>query len=149
DFWIPVVLLGGGRSVSYAPDAVAMEAATQHGREEFQRKLRMANRSMRGVLGTWPQIDGVTRVQLLSHKVLRWLGLPLYLVALAAAAALAVSSAAGLVVLGLLLLPAAVTLVGGVGRVVGRRVPGADFGVHFLLVHLAALLGVIEALVGK
>lgn len=149
DFWIPVTLLGSGASVTYEPRAVAVEMAPQHGHEEFQRKLRMANRSMGGVLRAWPRLDAATRFQLVSHKVLRWMGLPIYVIALLLALAL---SGLSPVILGsalVLLLPALAVTIGGIGRVLGKRVPGADLGVHFLLVHLAALLGVAEALAGK
>lgn len=149
DFWIPVSLLGQAKMVSYAPQAVALEAAPHHGREEFRRKLRMANRSMGGVLRAWPLIDHSTRFQLVSHKVLRWLGLPLYGAALLLSAAAAAGDPAYGMLLTLLLLPMAITAIGGVGRLIGKRVPVADLGVHFLLVHLAAFLGVAEALAGR
>src|SRR5690606_16742208 len=89
-----------------------------------------------------------TRLQLLSHKVLRWLGLPLYAAALIIATVAAASSGAYLMV-GVLLTPLLLVAVGGLGRMMGARVPLADLGVHFLLVHAAAMLGVIEALRGK
>lgn len=149
DFWIPVTLLGAGRSIRYEPRAVALEMAPQHGREEFRRKLRMANRSMGGVMQAWPLVDTATRFQLVSHKVLRWLGLPLYLLTLLLAAAAAAVEPGFAVVLALLLLPALFAAIGGVGRAVGVRIPGLDFAVHFFLVHLAACMGVAEALSGK
>lgn len=150
DFWIPVMLLGSKRPVTYEPAAVALEAAPQYGSEEFRRKLRMANRSMGGVLRAWPMIDGFTRFQLISHKVLRWLGLPLYLLALLLALGVAlVDPALTVVPLLLLLVPVGIAVLGGVGRMIGKPIPGADLGVHFLLVHLAAALGVAEALAGK
>ena len=149
DFWIPVMLLGRGQPVSYESAAVALEAAPQYGREEFRRKLRMANRSMGGVIRAWPMIDGFTRFQLVSHKVLRWLGLPLYMLALLLAVAVALVNPALIVIPLLLLFPLAVAAIGGVGRMVGKPIPGADLGVHFLLVHLAASMGVAEALAGK
>lgn len=149
DFWIPVMLLGAGRAVTYEPEAVAVEMAPQHGSEEFRRKLRMANRSMGGVLRAWPGIDGTTRFQLVSHKVLRWLGLPLYALVLLLAGAATVAQPAHGFLLAMLLVPAVVTAIGALGRAIGVRVPGADLGVHFLLVHLAACLGVTEALLGK
>lgn len=149
DFWIPVTLLGAGRSIRYEPRAVALEMAPQHGSEEFQRKLRMANRSMGGVMQAWPLVDASTRFQLVSHKVLRWLGLPLYLCALLLAAAAAVVEPGFVVAPALLALPALVAAIGGLGRAVGVRIPGVDFAVHFFLVHLAACMGVAEALTGK
>ena len=148
DFWIPVSLLGRGRPVVYRKDAVAREAAPARGREEFRRKVRMANRSMNGTMALWGQLDGATRLQLLSHKVLRWLGLPLYAAALIIATVAAASSG-GYLMVGVLLTPLLLVAVGGLGRMMGARVPLADLGVHFLLVHAAAMLGVIEALRGK
>ena len=149
DFWIPVVLLGRGLPVVYRKDAVAREAAPARGREEFHRKVRMANRSMSGTMALWGGVDRCTRLQLMSHKVLRWLGLPLYVTALILAGVITAAAGEYVPVLGLLLLPLLLAAVGGVGRMLGRRVPLADLGVHFLLVHAAAMLGVIEALRGK
>jgi poly-beta-1,6-N-acetyl-D-glucosamine synthase len=151
DFWVPVMLLGSGKVLRYEPRAVALEAAPQHGSEEFQRKLRMANRSMRGVLCAWPEIDAATRFQLVSHKVLRWLGLPIYAAAATLTLVLALTSPGNVsgTLTVLVMLPLLVAALGGIGRIFGKRFPGADLGVHFLLVHVAALLGVIEAVVGK
>lgn len=150
DFWIPVSLLGRRVPVTYVSDAVALEAAPDRGTEEFRRKVRMSNRSMSGTLVLWSRLDAATRLQLLSHKVLRWLGLPLYLSAVVLTGVAATGGGAGYAsMLALLLAPLPVVGVGVVGRVVGKRVPVADLGVHFLLVHAAAILGVIEALRGK
>lgn len=149
DFWIPVTLLGAGKSVVYEPRACAMEPAPEKSSEEFRRKVRMGNRSMTGVIRAWSRIDGPTRFQLVSHKVLRWLGLPLYGVALLSALLLTVEGSGYEVALGILLLPAALLAIGVAGRAGGRRVPVADLAVHLVLVHLAALLGVVEALAGR
>jgi glycosyltransferase involved in cell wall biosynthesis len=149
DFWVPVVLLGEGKAVTYEPRALALEAAPQHSSEEFQRKLRMANRSMGGTLRAWTRLDAGTRFQLVSHKVIRWLGLPLYAVAVSSAIGLAAGRGAFFGAALVLLAPLALAVVGGLSRLLGKRLPVADLAVHFLLVHVAALLGVFEALVGK
>lgn len=149
DFWIPILVLGSGRSVVFEPAAVAREPAPARGREEFLRKVRMANRQIRGVILSWPHLDGATRFQLVSHKVLRWLGLPIMaLVACTAvalwethiayrAAAVAISASA--------VLAAAGVLVSGVGL----RVPLLNLPVHFYRVHIAALIGILEAVLGR
>ncbi|MEJ2502344.1 MAG: glycosyltransferase, partial [Gemmatimonadota bacterium] len=81
DWWIPLTLLARDRRVEYAPAAEAVEAAPQRKGEEFSRKVRMANRQMTGVLRIWRDLDAATRFQVVSHKLLRWLGLPLILIA--------------------------------------------------------------------
>lgn len=148
DFWIPIRLLGMRRPVAYEDGAIAFERAPKEGGEEFLRKVRMANRQMRCVIEAWPALDTPTRFQLVSHKLIRWLGMPLLLIALVAAAFLVQVHV--VYFLGLLMLMAPV-LLGGiafVGRLAGARVPVADLGAHFLLVQFAAFFGVVGALSG-
>jgi cellulose synthase/poly-beta-1,6-N-acetylglucosamine synthase-like glycosyltransferase len=149
DFWIPVTLLGLGQPVVYVPTAMAQEPAPEESREEFGRKVRMGNRSMRGVVKAWPMLDFATRFQLISHKVLRWVGLPLWAVSLATGSMLALQSSFYLGMAAALALPALLALIGLAGRALGRRVPIADLAVHLFLVHMAALWGVLEAARGK
>lgn len=149
DFWIPIVALGSGRPVVYEPRAVASEPAPAEDAEEFGRKLRMGNRQMRGVIECWKHLDRTTRFQLVSHKVLRWLGIPL----------LAVVGGTGLllwdqhlvyrVAAGGLLLSLLLAAIGATAHRLGRRIPVASLAAHFFLVHLAALIGLAEALVGR
>lgn len=149
DFWIPILALGAGKPVVFEPSAVAREPAPAKGAEEFRRKVRMANRQMRGVFLCWTQLDWPTRFQLVSHKVLRWLGIPI-------AATVAAAGAASwpdhwiypATVLGLVA-SAALATAGAIGRGLRIRVPLGDLALHFYLVHIASLIGIVEATFGR
>lgn len=149
DFWVPITLLGTERAVVYEDNAIAFEKAPKEGREEFLRKVRMANRQMRCVIRAWGGLDAPTRFQLVSHKVIRWLGIPLVFLALTAAALLSDAAPVYQSAAFILTVPILVGAVGFVGRLAGVRIPVADLGAHFLLVHAAALFGVIGALSGR
>jgi glycosyltransferase involved in cell wall biosynthesis len=149
DFWITAILLGKGKAVTYQTDALAQEPAPAASREEFRRKQRMGSQGMWGVIQVWREIDLATRFQLVSHKVLRWLGIPLLAIALSSAVLLGLQQPRYLVAAGILAAPLLLAGVGMLGRLFHLRVPLADLAVHFWLVHLAALAGVVDAIRGK
>ena len=76
------VVLGGHRLI-YEPRAVAWDPAPVEGREEFWRKVRVTNHSLRALLNLGPALwtSGFYSVELLSHKLIRHL-VPLFLVPL-------------------------------------------------------------------
>lgn len=149
DFWIPVLALGSGKPVVFEAAAVAREPAPEKGGEEFRRKVRMGNRQMRGVIRAWRQVDGWTRFQLVSHKLLRWLGIPMALIAVITGAMLWPAHAVYRIAVVGLAGAGALAAIGGCGRAFGVRVPVADLAAHFFLVHAAALVGVVEAVAGR
>jgi hypothetical protein len=149
DFWITAMVLGKGQAVAYQTDAVALEPAPAASREEFRRKQRMGNQGMWGVIQVWPEIDLATRFQLVSHKVLRWLGIPLLAIALASALLLGLQQPRYLIAAGVLASPLFLAGIGVIGRLLRLRVPLADLAVHFWLVHWAALMGVMDAVRGR
>jgi len=149
DFWISAMLLGKGKSIVYQPQAVALEPAPVAGHEEFRRKVRMGNRGMWGVMRVWREIDVATRFQLVSHKVLRWLGIPLIATALVCSILLGVSQPLYWIAFVVLCAPILLAVLGVLGRFLQVRVPLSDLAIHFWMVHWAALLGVLEAIRGK
>jgi len=76
------VVLKGFRLV-YEPLAVAWEEAPVDGRDEFRRKIRVTNHSVRALLNLGAALwtSGFYSVELLSHKLLRHLA-PFFLIAL-------------------------------------------------------------------
>jgi cellulose synthase/poly-beta-1,6-N-acetylglucosamine synthase-like glycosyltransferase len=88
------VVLQGKRLV-YEPDAVARVERPIDGRTEFPRKVRIANQVMRAMFGLGAALwtSGFYSVQLLSHKLLRYLAPVFLLLMLAANAVLAGDSA--------------------------------------------------------
>lgn len=75
-----------GRRLVFDPAAVAFEEAPAEGRDEFRRKIRVTNHSVRALLnlGTALWTSGFYTVELLSHKLVRHL-VPFLLLALLAA----------------------------------------------------------------
>jgi len=66
------VVLQGSRLV-YEPRAIAWEDAPAEGREEFRRKIRVTNHSVRALLNLGSRLwtSGFYSVELLSHKLIR------------------------------------------------------------------------------
>lgn len=109
----------------------------------------MGNQGMWGVMRVWREIDVATRFQLVSHKVLRWLGIPLIATALVCSILLGVSQPLYWIAFVVLCAPILLAVLGVLGRFLQVRVPLSDLAIHFWMVHWAALLGVLEAIRGK
>lgn len=83
DFLIPLRVVAKGYRGVFDPQAICYEKAAPDFKGEFRRKYRIVNRSIRAVCKV-PQAFNPFRVgwfslQLILHKVLRWLG-PLFMV---------------------------------------------------------------------
>jgi len=96
DFVEPLALVARGKRVVYEPEAVSVEEASVSYGGEFRRKVRILTRSIKGLLHMRGLLNpfryGIFSLQLLMHKLLRYL-VPLFLVTGAA-------SLLGLAVLG-------------------------------------------------
>lgn len=153
DLVIPLQIVAKGYRAIYEPTAVGYEPAAGDFRKEFRRKRRIVNRSWRGVMSVAdvlkPWRVGLFAWQVWSHKVLRWLVLPLIMIAVVGCLVAAQDGWAYRV--GLLGFALSVGLA-GVGAVVpdrggiGTRV--AHGMLYFYLVNLAAVLGIARALRG-
>jgi hypothetical protein len=85
DFVNPLQIVMNGRRCVYEPEARSVEEAAEGFDREFRRKVRIVNRAWRA---TWtlpallnPIEFGWFSLQLISHKLLRWL-MPLFLVSI-------------------------------------------------------------------
>lgn len=146
------VVLGGNRLV-YGADAVVRENPPTDPQEEFRRKIRITNHSMRALLDLGPALwtSGFYSFELLSHKFVRHLS-PVFLAGLLVSSGVAglggsglfrVLFAAQLAFYGLASLGRA--LEGrGIGRAILLAVP-----YHFTLVQLAAAGGILSLLRGR
>lgn len=81
----PLKVLEKGFRIVFEPEAIAYEETTEEATEEFNMRVRVVTRGMRGL---WyaralfnPMRFAFVSLQLMSHKVLRWL-VPLFLAAL-------------------------------------------------------------------
>jgi len=84
DFVNPCQIVRLGYRCVYEPDAVSVEEAAGSFQKEFARKVRIVNRAWRATMSMKslmnPIRHGFYSLQLVSHKVLRWL-VPLFLFA--------------------------------------------------------------------
>lgn len=154
DLVIPLQIVGAGYRAIFEPTAIGFEPSAGDFRKEFRRKRRIVNRSWRGVMSVAfvlnPFRVGVFAWQVWSHKVLRWLVLPLVLLSVTGCFMAAGSGwlyqlgVGGF--LGSLLLAAVGAVLPGRGGLFVRLAHGMFY---FYLVNLAALLGVLKALTGQ
>jgi cellulose synthase/poly-beta-1,6-N-acetylglucosamine synthase-like glycosyltransferase len=154
DLVIPLQIVEAGYRAIFEPSAIGFEPSAGDFRKEFRRKRRIVNRSWRGVMSVTSVLNpfhvGIFAWQVWSHKVLRWLVLPL-VVLVAAGCFMAVGSGWmyqfgvwGFV--GSLLLAAVGALLPERGGILVRLAHGMFY---FYLVNLAAILGVFRALTGQ
>lgn len=141
-----------GRRLVFDPEAVAFEETPAEGAEEFRRKVRVTNHSVRALLnlGSALWTSGFYSVELLSHKLVRHL-VPFFLLLLLAATLwLARTSDLFRVVLAAQLGFYILALMGALLR---HRRGGAwkVFSVpyYFCLVNAAALFGVLSIVRGS
>lgn len=149
DLELPLLIGARGYKLLCEPEAWAFEKAMRSPREEFNRKRRICGQ---GVLGFWRlrnSLRGFRAWQFLSRKVLRWLGLipvslilistiviankPFFMLILSLQIAFY-----GLVLMGFLLDRAGIK---------GNVLLTAPY--YFLLVNLAAFIGVAQACAGQ
>ncbi len=142
-----------GRRLVYEPRAVALEAPPTDAGDEFRRKIRVTNHSMRALLDLGPALvsSGFYSVQLLSHKLIRHLS-PLFLTGLLLGSGVAAAGGGlsmRLLVGGQL---AFYALAAGGHLLRTRPSPrwlpvGAPY--HFTLIQLAALAGIASLVRGR
>jgi cellulose synthase/poly-beta-1,6-N-acetylglucosamine synthase-like glycosyltransferase len=85
DLCEPLKILEKGYRIVFEPDAVAYEETTEKASEEFNMRIRVISRGMRGLLYMKKLFNPLKfpfiSFQLFSHKVLRWL-IPFFMLAL-------------------------------------------------------------------
>ncbi|HUP50653.1 MAG TPA: glycosyltransferase family 2 protein [Thermoanaerobaculia bacterium] len=145
------VVLQGYR-LTIEPDAVAFEEAPAEGWDEFRRKVRVTNHSVRALLNLGGALwrSGFYSVELLSHKLVRHL-IPFFLLAIVfSSAVLAVHSTVLRIIL---LLQAAFYTLAAAGALLRRTRIGSNkllsVPYYFCLVNAAALAGVFSILRGR
>lgn len=136
-----------GKRLIYASDVVAFERNTTSTKEEFRRKRRIACRAFNTHRYLWPSIRkqfGASELyKYVSHKVLRWLGLPLLVMAVICfGIALAMSGHTGIIVGALVVVSSAV----GLGY---AGLPPFALGFELITAIFATFLGVVDALCGR
>lgn len=153
DLVLPLAVREQGYRVVYEPEAVGREASLESWSEEYRMRVRVALRAfwalkdMRRLLN--PARSGLYGLQLLSHKVLRYLAFPLVVGLLVSSAALAHT---GPLYLGLFVGQVVFYSSALVGhwcwRRKGRRYAIVRLPYYFVLVNLAAAHACVKFLCG-
>jgi len=149
DMELPLRIGGSGYALLFEPSARASEKSTASPREEFSRKQRIA---AQGILGFWrlrKTLTGIRAWQFLSRKLMRWL-VPVPLTVLLITSAALAHNRFYLLCLVLQLAAYAAALIACVLEASGLR-SGRLVSIcyYFVLVHVAAMLGVVQACLGK
>lgn len=154
DLVIPLRIVLEGHRAVFEPEAIGVEPSAGSFKREFRRKRRIVNRSWRGVMGLRgvlsPLRSGLFAWQVWSHKVLRWLILPMVIVA---GLGCAIAYEQGLIYrLGTWGFAASIALA-AIGAVLPERFTRvgrlAHIFYYFYLVNIAAMLGIASATAGK
>jgi biofilm PGA synthesis N-glycosyltransferase PgaC len=149
DMELPLRIGGLGYAVLFDSSARASEKSTDSPAEEFSRKQRIA---AQGILGFWrlrKMLKGIRAWQFLSRKLLRWL-VPVPLAVLLIANAALAHNKFFLVCLALQLAAYAAALTAAVLESLGLRAAmPISICYYFILVHMAAMFGVIQACLGR
>jgi cellulose synthase/poly-beta-1,6-N-acetylglucosamine synthase-like glycosyltransferase len=154
DLVTPLQIVARGYRAVFEPAAVGFEPSAGDFTGEFRRKRRIVNRSWRGVMSVSqvlkPWCVGLFAWQVWSHKVLRWLVLPLLLLAVTGCfIAFPLGMGYRLGAWGFV----SSLVVAGIGVIVpsrlGRLVRLAHGVFYFYLVNLAAVFGIVMAIAGR
>lgn len=154
DLVVPLQIVARGYRAIFEPKAIGFEPSAGDFAGEFRRKRRIVNRSWKGVRSVpqvlHPSSVGVFAWQVWSHKVLRWLMLPVILAgAVACFVALPVGPIYRLGAFGFLL-SLAVAAAGASSKKTFGSLSRVMQGVfYFYMVNLAALLGLVAAMFGR
>jgi hypothetical protein len=154
DLVVPLQIVALGYRAVFDPAAVGIEPTAGNFAGEFRRKRRIVNRSWHGVMSVSEVLNpgrlGWFAWQVWSHKVLRWLVLPLLLLAAVGcfiAAPMGLQYRLG--VWGFMVSLA----IAGIGAFVPARFGKAAWLLHaawyFYMVNLAAVIGMTMALAGR
>src|SRR5262245_40887262 len=154
DLVTPLQIVARGFRAVFEPRAIGFEPAAGDFWREFRRKRRIVNRSWRGVMSVPAVLDprcvGLFAWQVWSHKILRWLVLPV--LALTAIGCLLALPLGGLYRAGAWAFAATLVLA-ALGAILPTRVSRLAAPAHgafyFYLVNVAATLGVVMALRGR
>ncbi len=157
DFYLPLRVVARGFRGLFDPEAVCVEEAAPDFRGEFRRKYRIVNRSMRAVTKVpaafFPWRVGIFSLQLIVHKVLRWLSPVFLLLILVSSSTLAsrevVDGKPGFYCLILFCQICGYLLAGAYASPYLRRFKLVYIAYYFLLINIAAAIGIWLLITGR
>jgi len=150
DFVIVGELFEKGYVTAYSHGAVAIEKTLEDTRQEFDMRVRVAIRSINALIRYARMLNPVKyrlySIQLISHKVLRYL-VPEFMIALLVVHIALVVEGTSAFPYGLLLAAHlsiyGIATLGWIANEVGVRIPGLHIPFYFMQVNLAALWALI------
>jgi cellulose synthase/poly-beta-1,6-N-acetylglucosamine synthase-like glycosyltransferase len=153
DFVNPLQIVRSGFRCVHELEAQSWEKAAESFDKEFRRKVRIVNRAWRALLSMPQMLNpfryGFFALELISHKLFRWLA-PLFLIAaLASNIVLAPGAALFASLLALQLLFYALAAAGYALRNQPNLPSMLAFPFYFCMVNLASALGIMEAWCGR
>ncbi len=150
DLETPIRIGNVGQLVLFEPGAISVERATQNLLEEFNRRRRICGQGALSCFRLLKCINGLRAWQFVSRKALRWLAALPLLGLLCGSALLAERHSWALL---LLVCQCSCYVAAGLGWAEANRNRGSKriFAIpfYFVLVNLAALIGVVDACSGR
>jgi cellulose synthase/poly-beta-1,6-N-acetylglucosamine synthase-like glycosyltransferase len=144
DLELPLYIGAAGQKILFDPSIVSLERSTSSPREEFNRKRRICGQ---GILGMWRLqncLRGLRAWQFFSRKLLRWFG-AVPLVMILVSSVLLASNPFFRTVLALQVIFYGLALTGWLSAARQRQGESLTaFPFFLVLVHVAALVGVVE-----
>ncbi|HXX74394.1 MAG TPA: glycosyltransferase family 2 protein [Nitrospiraceae bacterium] len=154
DLVVPLQIVAKGYRAVFEPLAIGVEPSAGDFRKEFRRKRRIVNRSWRGVMNVSEVLNpfqvGIFAWQVWSHKVLRWLMLPVVVTAgigclIAFPLGWPYQFGVGVIVFSLI----AAVIGSRISTRLGPMARLAHGALYFYLVNLAATAGIVMAIAGQ
>lgn len=147
----PLKIVEKGYRISFEPAAVASEETTEKTKQEFNMRIRVVTRGMRGLLCMKTLLNplkfGFVSFQLISHKVLRWM-VPLFMTAALISNIMLVGEPLYNVLLFMQIMFYALALIGFVGESVNLKFVLFSVPLYFITVNLASIVAMIRVLKG-
>jgi cellulose synthase/poly-beta-1,6-N-acetylglucosamine synthase-like glycosyltransferase len=150
DLVLPILLIAQGKKVTYVPQAVALEPASETIWQEFKRKRRLVTQGMVALpyllKAAHPLRRPLLFFMLVSHKLLRWFGIELLILAFVVSLFLITSPLFSVIVI----VEVALLALAGLGIWLNRLpVPFLKALSYFVLTNIAGLFGSIDAVRGQ
>jgi len=143
----PLKIVEKGYRISFEPEAVAYEETTERTSEEFNMRVRVITRGMRGLMYMKslfnPFRHGFVSFQLFSHKVLRWC-VPLFMVLILIANALLLGSDFYNVLFVMQLVFYGLALIGYFGEKIKVRNKIFSVPLYFIAVNSASVIAMLR-----
>lgn len=147
----PLKILEKGYRIAFEPDAVAYEETTERSSEEFNMRVRVITRGMRGLLYMKrlfkPLRYGFVSFQLFSHKVLRWL-VPVFMILTLLSNMFLIGHSLYNATLALQGVFYGMAILAWVGEGADIKIKGLSVPLYFSTVNMASLVAMYKTLKG-